>query len=112
MFDDDSPCGAAFKYARWLRETGQWDAMHTFSAVIHPVVGQLAGRSRTRLSDLTTAIIARSIRDAARHGITPDMAMASWGGFKDFLAAAGLNLALPNLETPPHDEDTGPPATP
>lgn len=96
MFDGNSLCGAAFRYARWLRETGRWDEMARFSAVIHPAVGRLAGRSRTKVTDLTPLIIAWSYHEATRHGLAENEVAAAWGSFRQYLDDLGLNLALPD----------------
>ncbi len=90
MHEPGSLCDVAFRYARWLRETGQWEAMELFTWVIHPAVGRLAGRGKTCVADLTPAVVKRTLLVAARGRIDPDLAVGAWIDFADFLDAEGI----------------------
>lgn len=91
MLDQDSLAGVAFRYARWLRETEQWDAMDLFSFVIHPAIGRLAGMGRTQVADLTPAIVRRALLIAAQDRIEPSHALGAWEDFLAYLAAEGIH---------------------
>lgn len=93
MQDPESLCGVAFRYARWLRETGQWDAMDLFTFVIHPAVGWLAGADRTRVADITPAIIRRTLLIAVREGLDHDLAAGAWADFVAYLDVEGVPRA-------------------
>lgn len=90
MLTPGSLCDVAFRYARWLRETGQWEAMELFTWVIHPVIGTLAGREQTSLADLDRDLVQRSLRVAARDRIDSDLALGAWVDFMAFLDAEGI----------------------
>ena len=90
MYDRGSLGEVAFRYARWLRDTGQWQAMDLFSWVIHPAVGRLAGLGKTRVTDLTPAIVKRALLVAAQDRIDPELAAGAWADFSDFLDAEGI----------------------
>lgn len=91
----------AFRYARWLRETGQWEAMELFTWVIHPAVGRLAGRGKTRVADLTPVVVKRSLLVAAQDRLDPELAAGAWADFADFLDDEGIAHNLPLLEHQP-----------
>jgi hypothetical protein len=90
MFEPDSLCDVAFRYARWLRETGQWDAMDLFTTLIHPAVGALAGRGKTRIADLDARLVRRTILVALQDRVAPDLAVGAWADFLAFLDAEGV----------------------
>ena len=90
MLEPDSLCDVAFRYARWLRETGQWDAMDLFTWVIHPAIGALAGRGKTKVGDIDCALVTRSLRVAVQDRIDPALAAGAWADFIDYLEAEGL----------------------
>lgn len=90
MYERGSLGEIAFRYARWLRDTGQWEAMDLFTWVIHPAVGRLAGRGKTRVSDLTPAVVERTLLVAAQERIAPELAAGAWADFGDFLDAEGI----------------------
>ena len=90
MHDPNSLMGVAFRYARWLRETEQWDAMEFFTFVIHPALGRLAGMGKTRIADLTPAIVDRTLAVAAQDRIDRVLALGSWSDFLDFLDVEGV----------------------
>ena len=87
MLNPDSLMSIAFRYARWLRETDQWEAMDLFSAVIHPALGQLAGMGKIKVADLTPAIIRRTVLIARRDRIDDENALGAWIDFFDYLDA-------------------------
>ena len=91
MLDPNSLSGVAFRYARWLRETDQWDAMDLFSFVIHPAVGRMAGLGRTRVTDLTPAMVRRALLLAAQDSIDPILAQGAWEDFVAFLDFEGID---------------------
>ncbi len=91
MLDPDSLVGVAFRYARWLRETEQWDAMDLFSFVIHPALGRMAGMGRTRVTDLTPAMVRRALLVAAQDHIDPTLAQGAWEDFLAYLASEGID---------------------
>ena len=91
MLDQTSLAGVAFRYARWLRETEQWDAMELFSFVIHPAIGRLAGLGRTRVTDLTPAMVGRALTIATQDRIEHELAYGAWEDFLAFLAAEGID---------------------
>lgn len=82
--------GIAFRYARWLRETDQWEAMELFSFVIHPALGRLAGMGKTKIADLTPAIVNRTILVAMQDHLDPDLAIGAWADFLDYLDVEGV----------------------
>jgi hypothetical protein len=90
MLNPDSLLSIAFRYARWLRETDQWEAMDLFSAIIHPALGRLAGMGKTRITDLTPAIIRRTLLIARQDGIDDENALGAWSDFFDYLDAEGV----------------------
>jgi hypothetical protein len=90
MHEPESLLGIAFRYARWLRETDQWEAMDLFTWVIHPAIGRLAGMGKTRISDLTPAIVNRTILVAIQDRIDPELALGAWSDFLDFLDVEGV----------------------
>lgn len=90
MHDPNSLMGVAFRYARWLRETEQWEAMELFTFVIHPAIGRLAGMGKTRIADLTPAIVDRTLAVAAQDRIDRTLALGSWSDFLDFLDVEGV----------------------
>lgn len=90
MHTPGSFCDVAFRYAVWLRETRQWDAMDLFTWVIHPAVGMLAGRNKTHITDLDATIVRRAIRVAIQDGIEPELAAGAWLDFIAFLDAEGI----------------------
>lgn len=90
MLRPGSLCDVAFRYARWLRETGQWEAMDLFTWVIHPVIGTLAGREQTSLIELDRDLVQRSLRVATQDRIDPDLALGAWADFVAFLDAEGI----------------------
>lgn len=87
MHESGSLCDVAFRYARWLRETDQWDAMLLFSIVIHPAVGTLAGQGKTRVTDLNQRLVHRTLRVAAQDRVPPDLAIGAWLDFIAYLDA-------------------------
>lgn len=91
MFEPDSLCDVAFRYARWLRETGQWDAMDLFTTLIHPAVGALAGQGKTRIADLDARLVRRTILVAAQDRVPTDLAVGAWADFLAFLDAEGVS---------------------
>lgn len=91
MLDPNSLAGVAFRYARWLRETEQWDAMMLFSFVIHPAIGRMAGVGKTRVTDLTPAMVRRALLLAAQDRIDPDLAHGAWEDFLQFLDIEGID---------------------
>jgi hypothetical protein len=91
MLDPNSLGGVAFRYARWLRETDQWDAMDLFSFVIHPAVGRMAGMGRTRPTDLTPSMVRRALLMAAQDEIDPTLAIGAWEDFLAFLDVEGID---------------------
>ncbi len=101
MHEPGSLSEVAFRYARWLRETGQWEAMELFTWVIHPAVGRLAGRGKTRVADLTPVVVKRSLLVAAQDRLDPELAAGAWADFADFLDAEGIAHNLPLLEHQP-----------
>ncbi len=101
MHEPGSLSEVAFRYARWLRETSQWEAMEFFTWVIHPAVGRLAGRGKTRVADLTPAIVKRSLLVAAQDRLDPELAAGAWADFAAFLDAEGIAHNLPPLEDQP-----------
>lgn len=90
MHGRGSLCEVAFRYARWLRETGQWEAMDLFAAVIHPAVGRLAGDGRTRVTDITPEVVRRTLLMAEWDRIDPGLAAGAWADFAAFLKVEGL----------------------
>lgn len=98
MHDRGSLCEVAFRYARWLRETGQWEAMDLFTFVIHPAVGRLAGEGKTRVSDITPDVVWRTLVVAAQDRIDPDLAAGAWVDFAAFLDAEGIAHVLERVE--------------
>lgn len=90
MHDPQSLMGIAFRYARWLRETEQWEAMHLFTFVIHPALGRLAGMGKTSVGDITPAIVERTMLVAAQDRIAPELALGAWSDFLDFLDVEGV----------------------
>lgn len=90
MLNPDSLMSIAFRYARWLRETEQWEAMDLFSAVIHPALGRLAGMGKSKLADLTPAIIRRTVLIARQDRIDEENALGAWIDFFDYLDAEGV----------------------
>lgn len=90
MLNPDSIMAIAFRYARWLRETEQWEAMELFSAVIHPALGRLAGMGKTRLADLTPAIVRRTILVASQDHTDADLAIGAWVDFLAYLDEEGI----------------------
>ena len=90
MHQPGSLCDVAFRYARWLRETGQWEAMELFSFVVHPAVGALAGRGKTRVLDLHRSHVRRALAVALQDGIDPDLAHGAWEDFVAYLDAEGI----------------------
>lgn len=90
MLNPDSLMSIAFRYARWLRETEQWEAMDLFSAVIHPALGRLAGMGKSRIDDLTPAIIRRTVLVARQDRIDEENALGAWLDFFDYLDAEGV----------------------
>jgi len=80
----------AFRYARWLRETGQWEAMELFTFVIHPAVGALAGRGKTRVLDLHRSHVRRALAVAVQDGIDQELAYGAWEDFVAYLDAEGV----------------------
>ena len=94
MHEPGSLCDIAFRYARWLRETGQWEAMELFTFVIHPAVGALAGRGKTRVTDLHRAQVRRALAVAIQDGIDADLALGAWEDFAAFLDAEGIEHRL------------------
>ena len=90
MFKPGSLADIAFRYARWLRETGQWEAMELFTWVIHPVVGRLAGSDKGLVTDLTPDMVRRSLLVAAQDRVDPVLAAGAWSDFADFLDAEGI----------------------
>lgn len=90
MLDPNSLSGVAFRYARWLRETDQWDAMDLFSYVIHPAVGRMAGMGRTKVVDLTPAMVRRALLIAAQDRIDPILAQGAWEDFVAYLEFEGI----------------------
>ena len=90
MHDPNSLVGVAFRYAAWLRETEQWEAMTLFSFVIHPAIGQLAGMGKTRISDLTPAMVRRTLMVAVQDKVDVDLATGAWADFLDFLDLEGV----------------------
>ena len=90
----------AFRYARWLRETGQWEAMELFTFVIHPAIGALAGRSKTHVLDLHRSHVRRALAVAIQDGIDPELAYGAWEDFIAFLDAEGIPHR-PLLDDPP-----------
>ncbi len=90
MHDPNSLMGVSFRYARWLRETEQWEAMELFTFVIHPAIGRLAGMGKTRIADLTPAIVDRTLAVAAQDRIDRVLALGSWSDFLDFLDVEGV----------------------
>ncbi|HEX5506138.1 MAG TPA: hypothetical protein VFW96_26200 [Thermomicrobiales bacterium] len=90
MFETDSLCDVAFRYARWLRETGQWDAMTLFTFVIHPAVGKLASLGQTRIADIDARLVRRTILVAIQDRIDPELAIGAWADFLAFLDAEGV----------------------
>ena len=91
MLDPTSLAGVAFRYARWLRETEQWDAMMLFSFVIHPAIGRMAGMGKTRVTDLTPAMVRRALTVARQDNIDPDLAYGAWEDFLQFLDIEGID---------------------
>jgi hypothetical protein len=91
MLDPNSLSGVAFRYARWLRETDQWDAMDLFSFVIHPAVGRMAGLGRTRAIDLTPAMVRRALLIATQDRIDHTLALGAWEDFLAFLDFEGID---------------------
>lgn len=91
MLDQNSLAGVAFRYARWLRETEQWDAMELFSFVIHPAIGLVAGLGRTRVTDLTPAMVRRALIIAGQDRIDRELAYGAWEDFLAFLASEGID---------------------
>ena len=90
MLNPDSLMSIAFRYARWLRETEQWEAMDLFSAIIHPALGRLAGMGKTKITDLTPAIIRRTVLIARQDGIDDENAFGAWIDFFDYLDGEGV----------------------
>lgn len=90
MHGRESLFDIAFRYARWLRETDQWEAMDLFSAVIHPAVGRLAGEGRIRVTDLTPAVLTRTILVATQRGVDYELAAGAWSDFFAFLDVEGI----------------------
>jgi hypothetical protein len=90
MLDPNSLGGVAFRYARWLRETDQWDAMYLFSFVIHPAIGRMAGMGRTRVTDLTPAMVRRALLIASQDQIDPILALGAWEDFLAYLDFEGI----------------------
>ena len=90
MHDPNSLVGVAFRYAAWLRETEQWEAMTLFSFVIHPAIGRLAGMGKTRISDLTPSMVRRTILVARQDGIDAELAFGAWVDFLEFLDVEGV----------------------
>lgn len=90
MHDRGSLCEVAFRYARWLRETGQWEAMDLFTGVIHPAVGRLAGDGKSEVTDITPDVIRRTLAVAERDRIDPELAAGAWDDFAAFLDAEGI----------------------
>lgn len=89
MLQPGSLCEVAFRYARWLRETNQWDSMDLFSSIIHPVVGTLAGRPSTELGDIDAELVRRSFAVASWDRIEPGRARQAWIDFARYLEADG-----------------------
>lgn len=89
MLEPGSLCDVAFRYARWLRETDQWDSMSLFTAVIHPVVGTLAARPSTDLGDIDAYLVRRSFAVAAWDRIEPERVRQTWMEFARYLEAEG-----------------------
>lgn len=90
MLNSDSMMAIAFRYARWLRETDQWEAMALFSAVIHPALGRLAGMGKTRLADLTPAIVQRTVLVALQDRTDAELAVGAWMDFLAYLDEEGV----------------------
>ena len=90
MLDPTSLASVAFSYARWLRETEQWDAMMLFSFVIHPVIGRMAGSGRTKVADLTPAMVRRALLIASQDHIDNELAYGAWVDFLNFLDQEGI----------------------
>jgi hypothetical protein len=90
MLNPDSLMSIAFRYARWLRETEQWEAMDLFSAVIHPALGRLAGMGKIKVTDLTPAIVRRTVLIARQDRIDDENALGAWIDFCDYLDAEGV----------------------
>lgn len=90
MHDPNSLMGVSFRYARWLRETEQWEAMELFSAVIHPAIGRLAGMGKTRVADLTPAIIRRTVLIVRQDRDDDENALGAWLDFFDYLDVEGV----------------------
>jgi hypothetical protein len=97
MHDPGSLNGIAFRYARWLRDTGQWDAMDLFTGVIHPAVGWLAGRGQASIMDISPSIIRRTVLVARRDGVDPELAIGVWSDFLEYLDIEGI----PHRPLPP-----------
>lgn len=91
MLNPDSLLGISFRYARWLRDTDQWEAMELFSFVIHPALGRLAGMNKTKMIDLTPAIVQRTILVAQQDRIAPQLAVGAWNDFLGFLDTEGID---------------------
>lgn len=94
MHDRGSLSEVAFRYARWLRETEQWEAMDLFAAVIHPAVGRLAGDGLTRPTDITPEVKQRTLLMAAWDRIDPELVDGAWEDFADFLDVEGIPHVL------------------
>lgn len=90
MHDRGSLVEVAFRYAGWLHETEQWEVLDLFAWVIHPAIGQLAGEGKTRVADLTPAVIGRALLTAAWRGVAPELATGAWSDFFDFLDVEGI----------------------
>lgn len=89
MLEPGSLCEVAFRYARWLRETDQWESMDLFTAIIHPVVGALAGRPSTQLRDIDAKLVRRSIAVATWERIDAERARQAWIDFACYLETDG-----------------------
>ncbi len=98
MLNPDSLMSIAFRYARWLRETEQWEAMALFSAVIHPALGRLAGMGKSRITDLTPAIVRRTVLVAHQDRIDDENARGAWIDFFDYLDAEGVAYPVTLLD--------------
>ena len=101
MLKPDSLMSIAFRYARWLRETDQWAAMDLFSAIIHPALGRLAGMGKTRVTDLTPAIVRRTLLVARQDRIDDENARGAWIDFFDYLDAEGMAYPAALLDQVP-----------
>ncbi len=98
MLNPDSLMSIAFRYARWLRETEQWEAMELFPVVIHPAIGRLAGMGKIKVTDLTPAIIRRTVLIARQDGIDDENALGAWIDFFDYLDAEGITYPVTLLD--------------